>query len=89
MTEKESEKLTDNDISGFSKKPISKTSNANRYIRLRVNKNNYGKPIEDEWYRREEGGVLVRASIVSSKESVDLEELAPAYNKDGTPKVNF
>ena len=89
MSEKEAEKWCDDDLAGFSKKAIG-NDNRGRYIRLSVNKNNYGQPIEDEWYRREDGGVLARAKLVAARS--EEKELPPGmkykYSTDDKGKTH-
>lgn len=48
------------------------------FVRAGVSKQNYGKPIDEIWLRREEGGVLMRAhfatSSVTKKKGIQREE---------------
>lgn len=37
------------------------------YIRMSIPKNNYSEPIDDRWYRREDGGVLRPANLIRIK----------------------
>ena len=39
----------------------------NYYVRFSVPKNNYGEPIEDRWFKRAEGGVLIPVTLLPAK----------------------
>lgn len=63
MTENEAANHSDNPIT---LQPISAAARS-WYVRMTVPKNNYSEPIENRWYRREDGGVLRPASLISIK----------------------
>ncbi len=57
MTAEESERIIDTNLSSI-------VGEARQYyIKLCINKNNYGKPIDDVWYYRGDGGVLEKCEI--------------------------
>lgn len=59
MTETEAETLSDPDASADPLLPVRIRSRRGWYVRMSYPKPNYGEPMEDQWYRRERGGVLV------------------------------
>ena len=38
------------------------------YVRFSVPKNNYGEPIPDRWFKRDQGGVLLPIELTSAKQ---------------------
>ncbi len=63
MSESEAEQLADADYSPDPLLPLRIRERHGFYCRLSYPKPNYGEPQPDRWFRREKGGVLVRARL--------------------------
>ena len=83
-------RMTENEAANHSDDPITlrPISAAARgwYVRMAVPKNNYSEPIEDRWFRRSEGGVLVPANLIQikgGKTQSKPQEMSYRQAKDG------
>lgn len=63
MTEAEAETLSDPDASADPLLPCRIRDRRGWYVRMSFPKPNYGEPLEDLWYRRARGGVLVPVKL--------------------------
>ena len=64
MTSDEAEQWSDS----TSLEPIG--DRRNYYVRFSVPKNNYGEPIEDRWFKRAEGGVLMPVTLLPARKEM-------------------
>jgi RecA-family ATPase len=53
------------------------------YVRWNISKQNYGAPLADIWYRRDEGGVLVPVKFTASRPAAGASS-APVANENET-----
>lgn len=88
MTEDESGRLCDpsyasgriDDNGDVIPDPIN--SNRTKYVRRSVPKNNYSAPIEDQWFRRGDGGVLQPINLIEMEKVGEIKKQAKKYARE-------
>lgn len=81
MTEDEAEVLVRNDDASMT--PLTETRK--QYVRFGISKLNYSSPVDDVWYERRDGGVLIPVEIVSPVPKTTFAKRTPAVG-NGTTK---